>query len=76
MKANLLKLVGALFCASLLSSCYVYDDPLTWSGNCRGPVYGRGYYAPPVYRSYGYSRSCAPVPPPFRGGHHGHHHRF
>ncbi|MFM7604181.1 MAG: hypothetical protein ACKO8Z_03150 [Prosthecobacter sp.] len=75
MKANLLKLLGAWFCTSLLSSCYVYDDPLTWGGNCRGPVYGRSYDSPPVYRSYGYSRSCAPVPPPcgpFVHHHHGH----
>ncbi|MBL9182889.1 MAG: hypothetical protein JNN17_12175 [Verrucomicrobiaceae bacterium] len=80
MKANLLKLLGASLCAVSLSSCYVYDDPLTWSGNCRGPVYGRGYYSPPVYRSYGYSRSCAPVPPPPCGPsfrpHHGHFRHF
>jgi|GEM_PF-3202119 hypothetical protein len=76
MNANLLKLLGALFCASLLSSCYVYEDPLTWSGHCRGPVYGRSYYSPPVYRSYGYSRSCVPMPPspcgPSFRHHHGH----
>jgi hypothetical protein len=79
MKANLLKLLGALFCASMLSSCYVYDDPLTWADPCPRPVYGRSYYSPPVYHNYGYSRPCVPVPPPCGPSfhhHHGHHDPF
>ena len=62
MRIHLLKLLGGAVCAVSLSSCYVYDDPLTWADPCPRPVYGRSFYSPPVYRSYGYSsRSCAPV---------------
>lgn len=90
MKINLLKFLGGAVCAMSLSSCYMYDDPLTWADPCPRPVYGRSFYSPPVYRSYGYSsRACAPVvprcapPPPVChqpfggfGGFHGHHRGF
>ena len=83
MKRKLLTAVGALLLATGLSSCYVYDDPLTWSIPYSSPVYRPSYY-PRSYgyptRSYGYSsyRSysprfsshshCAP-PPPSCGSH-------
>jgi hypothetical protein len=72
MKSKLLPALGALLLATSLSSCYVYDDPLT----CTTPVYRPSYYPRPVVypsRSYGYSgyRShshCAPTPPVCRSG--------
>ncbi|MBL9129629.1 MAG: hypothetical protein JNG86_00410 [Verrucomicrobiaceae bacterium] len=70
MKHKLLLLGGAALCALSLSSCYVYDSPMTWVDPCPRPVYGRGIYSPPVYRSYGSSYGyhhhrphCAPPPP-------------
>ena len=74
MKRKLFTAVGALLLATGLSSCYVYDDPLTWGAPYSSPVYRPSYY-PRSYgyptRSYGYSsyRShhhhshCAPPPP-------------
>lgn len=74
MKRKLLTACAALLAATSLSSCYVYDDPLTWAAP--RPGYGRSYYSPPAFyptRSYGYSsyrsRShCAPPPPVCRVG--------
>ncbi len=57
MKRKLLTAVGALLLATGLSSCYVYDDPLTWGAPYRSPVYRPSYYPRPVVypsRSYGY----------------------
>ncbi|MDZ4402257.1 hypothetical protein [Prosthecobacter sp.] len=79
MKRKLLTAVGALLLATGLSSCYVYDDPLTWGNPYGSPVYRPSYY-PRSYsypsRSYGYSsyRShshCAPTPPVCRSGYSG-----
>lgn len=76
MKTKLLPLFGALLCATSLTSCYVYDDPLSWS-SCGPSYYNSGYYN----RGYGsycpptrvVSRSCPP-PVMYRStpSHHGH----
>ena len=76
MKRKLLTAVGALLLATGLSSCYVYDDPLTWGAPRHAPVYSPGFYPRPVVypvRSYGhsgfrsysprFSSHCAPPPP-------------
>ena len=78
MKSKLLPALGALLLATSLSSCYVYDDPLTWGAPCTTPVYRPSYYPRPVVypsRSYGYGYSgyrshshCAPTPPVCRSG--------
>ncbi len=79
MKRKLLTAFGALLLATGLSSCYVYDDPLTWGAPYSSPVYRPSYYPRPVVypsRSYGYGgyRShshCAPTPPVCRSGYGG-----
>lgn len=71
MKRKLLPALGTLLLATSLTSCYVYDDPLTWGAPCPAPVYRPGYFPRPVVyptHNYGYSgyRShshCAPTPP-------------
>ncbi len=61
MKTKLLPLFGALLCATSLTSCYVYDDPLSWS-SCGPSYYNSGYnrgfggYCPPRR----VQRSCPP----------------
>jgi len=65
MKRKLLTIVGALLLATGFSSCYVYDDPLTWGAPYRAPLYNPGFYPRPVIypaRGYGYSshRSFSP----------------
>ncbi|MEZ5387814.1 MAG: hypothetical protein R3F13_20080 [Prosthecobacter sp.] len=69
MKQKLLTAAGALLLATGLSSCYVYDDPLTWGAPCRTPVYRPGFSSRPVIypsRSVGYGgyrgNGCAPPP--------------
>lgn len=78
MKQKLLLVCGALLCACALSSCYVYDSPLSWSTPCPRPYYGRSHCSPPVYRSYGYSPGYGGHCGPSAGfGHHyGHHGRY
>ena len=76
MKQKLLTAVGALLLATGLSSCYVYDDPLSWRSPYHAPVYRSGFAPRPVIypsRNIGYGgfrgNSCAPRPPSCgRGG--------
>ncbi|WP_395717683.1 hypothetical protein [Prosthecobacter sp.] len=86
MKRKLLPALGALLLATSLTSCYVYDDPLTWGAPCPAPVYRPGFCPSPVLyprpvvyptRGFGGYSHCAPRPPVCNGGfgrvHHGWH---
>jgi hypothetical protein len=82
MRRKLLPALGALILATNLTSCYVYDDPLTWGAPCSTPVYRLGYYPSPAlypthnfgYSSYRLHSHCAPTPPMCHGGFgHDHH---
>ncbi|MGV3662843.1 MAG: hypothetical protein ACO1TE_21845 [Prosthecobacter sp.] len=73
MKRKIAQVLAALVLVTSLSSCYVYDDPLTWRGGYSSPAYRPGY----SYRSYGYpSRSYGYSSrgyPSSRSSHHSHH---
>jgi len=78
MKRKLLPALGALLLATSLTSCYVYDDPLTWGAPCPTPVYRPSYYPRPIVYpapAFGGNPYCAPRPPVCNNGfgvvHHG-----